>query len=231
MENKFFPCLRFVFAILLTMGISLTFIVPAAVAHCDTLDGPVVKTAETALQTGDITPVLKWVKEEDEAEIKDLFKKTLVVRSKGKEARELADRYFLETLVRLHRAGEGMPYTGLKPAGAVAPAVVEADKALESGSAENLIKLITEAASQGIQEGSTRQKRPRSMPILTSRTGVFLWKHMSSSPITWKSCISMPQARRNTIMACTNRLRTNILNIKPCAGAQCLKLGQGARII
>ena len=171
MENKFFPCLRFVFAILLTMGISLTFIVPAAVAHCDTLDGPVVKTAETALQTGDITPVLKWVKEEDEAEIKDLFKKTLVVRSKGKEARELADRYFLETLVRLHRAGEGMPYTGLKPAGAVEPAVVEADKALESGSAENLIKLITETASQGIQERFDQAKEAKKHADLDVKDG------------------------------------------------------------
>jgi hypothetical protein len=129
-----------------------------AYAHCDTLDGPVVKTAKTALQNGNITPVLKWVKEENEAEIKDLFKKTLIVRAKGKEAQELADMYFLETLVRLHRAGEGVPYTGLKPAGVVEPAVVEADKALESGSAENLIKLVTEAAAKGILERFNKAK-------------------------------------------------------------------------
>lgn len=130
-------------------------------AHCDTLDGPVVQTARTALEKGDITPVLKWVRKEDEKEIGAQFDKTLAVRKQGKEAKELADMYFLETLVRLHRAGEGEPYTGLKPAGAVEPAVAEADKALESGSDENLIKLITHASSKGIRERFTKAKEAK----------------------------------------------------------------------
>ena len=134
---------------------------PFVFAHCDTLDGPVAKTARTCLETGDVTPVLKWVKKEHEAEITDIFKRTLSVRSKGKEAQELADMYFLETLVRLHRAGEGEPYTGLKPAGIVEPAVVEADRALESGSAEKLVKLITDAASKGIRERFDRTKEAK----------------------------------------------------------------------
>lgn len=134
------------------------FLLPFVFAHCDTLDGPVVKTAKAALKKADVTPLLKWVKKENEAEIKDLFKKTLIVRSKGKKAQELADMYFFETLVRLHRAGEGAPYTGLKPAGVVEPAVVEADKALESGSVENLVKLVTEAVSKGIRERFSETK-------------------------------------------------------------------------
>jgi hypothetical protein len=146
----------------LFVGSSFTpFSLPAAFAHCDTLDGPVVKTARAALEKGDVTPILKWVKKENEAEIKDLFKKTIVVRSKGKDAQELSDRYFLETLVRLHRAGEGVPYTGLKPADAVEPAVVEADKALDSGSVENLVKLVTEAASKGIRERFVKAKEAK----------------------------------------------------------------------
>lgn len=132
------------------------FLLPPVFAHCDTLDGPVVKSARAALEKGDVAPVLKWVGKNDEAEIKDLFKKTIVVRSKGREAQELAETYFLETLVRLHRAGEGEPYTGLKPAGAVEPAVLEADRALESGSVDNLVRLITETASKGIRERFTR---------------------------------------------------------------------------
>lgn len=127
-------------------------------AHCDTLDGPVVKTAQKALSTGDITPVLKWVRQEDEKEIKALFQKTIIVRAKGKEAQELADMYFLETLVRLHRAGEGVPYTGLKPAEAIDPAVTEADKALEGGSAEILITLLNTAVSTGIQKRFNQAK-------------------------------------------------------------------------
>jgi len=128
------------------------FMLQPVFAHCDTLDGPVVKTARIALEKGDVTPILKWVKKDDEKEIRDLFRKTLFVRNKGKEARELADMYFFETLVRLHRAGEEEPYTGLKPAGAVDPAIVEADKALESGSVERLEKLITGQISAGIRK-------------------------------------------------------------------------------
>jgi hypothetical protein len=127
-----------------------------ASAHCDTLDGPVVMTAKAALDKGDVTPVLKWVGKEDEADIRDLFKKTLIVRSKGKEAKELADMYFFETLVRVHRTGEGAPYTGLKPAGHVEPSVAAADKALESGSPDNLVKLVNDAAAAGIRERFSR---------------------------------------------------------------------------
>ena len=153
--------LSFIGAMLFVDSNSSPFLLPFVFAHCDTLDGPVVKTARDALEKGDVTPILKWVKKENEMEIKDLFKKTLTVRSKGKEAQELADMYFLETIVRLHRAGEGEPYTGLKPAGVVEPAVVEADKALESRSVENLVKLVTEAASKGIRERFNKAKEAR----------------------------------------------------------------------
>jgi hypothetical protein len=131
--------------------------VPAiAFGHCDTLDGPVIMTATAALEKGDVTPVLKWVKKENEGEIRELFRTTVVVRGKGPEAKELADRYFFETLVRIHRAGEGAPYTGLKPAGSIEPSVAAADKALESGSADDLVKLVTDAAAQGIRERFAR---------------------------------------------------------------------------
>lgn len=129
------------------------WIIPViAVAHCDTLDGPVINTAKAALEKGDVTPVLKWVKKENEGEIRELFRKTLAVRGKGPEAKELADMYFFETLVRIHRAGEGAHYTGLKPAGEVEPSVAAADKALESGSADDLVKMVTDAAAKGIRE-------------------------------------------------------------------------------
>ncbi|HOW98687.1 MAG TPA: DUF6448 family protein [Kiritimatiellia bacterium] len=100
-------------------------------AHCDTMKGPVIPEAKAALGKGDVTPVLKWIKEGDEAEIKEAFAKALLVRAKGPEAQELADKSFLETLVRLHRAGEGAPYAGLKDE-AVAPIVAMADKAVAS---------------------------------------------------------------------------------------------------
>ncbi len=98
-----------------------------------------------------MTSVLKWVSKEDEKEIKELFNKTLAVRNQSKEAKELADMYFFETLVRIHRAGEGAPFTGLKKEPAE-PIIAAADKALESGSNDNLVKLVTDAGAKGVRE-------------------------------------------------------------------------------
>jgi hypothetical protein len=127
---------------------------PAA-AHCDTLDGPVIATARAALEKGDVTPILKWVQKDDEHAIHEAFEKTLAVRAKGPEAKALADTYFFETLVRIHRAGEGAPYTGLK-ASEPAAAVAGADKALEAGSADALVKLVTGEVAEGIQKRFAR---------------------------------------------------------------------------
>ena len=123
-----------------------------AMAHCDTLDGPVVATARTALENGDVTPLLKWIRTNEESEIKNAFKKTLEVRALGGKAKELADMYFFETLVRIHRTGEGAPYTGLKPGEAIDPAVALADKALESGSVDKLVNVLTNAMGKRIRK-------------------------------------------------------------------------------
>lgn len=125
----------------------------AARAHCDTLDGPVVATARASLDSGKIAPVLAWVQAKDEAEIRHAFDHARAVRKLGPEARTLADRFFFETLVRVHRAGEGAPYTGLKPAGQdLGPALVAADKAVETGSAAEVEKLLLESVRHGLRE-------------------------------------------------------------------------------
>ncbi len=122
-------------------------------AHCDGMDGPVVTAAKQALETGNVNLVLIWVQKKDEAEIKKAFQKTLAVRKLNPEAKELADMYFFETLVRIHRAGEGAPYTGLKPAGRdVGPAIPAADKAIVDGKIEPVIKLLTDKMRDGINE-------------------------------------------------------------------------------
>jgi len=138
----------------LVLGVStLLFGAGEVFAHCDGMDGPVVVAARKALDTGNVNFVLIWVGKKDESEIKKAFQKTLTVRKLGPEARELADRYFFETLVRIHRASEGAPYTGLKPAGRdLGPAVPAADKALADGNVEPLIKLLTHVVNEGIRE-------------------------------------------------------------------------------
>jgi hypothetical protein len=125
----------------------------AALAHCDRLDGPVVTAARQALQSGDLAPVLIWVRAEDAAGVKEAFEKTVAVRTTGDRARDLADMYFFETVVRIHRAGEGAAYTGLKPAGGeLDPAVAAADQALQDGSVESLVALLTGAVRHGVLE-------------------------------------------------------------------------------
>jgi len=120
-------------------------------AHCDTVDGPVVRAARRALENGNINLVLIWVQKKDEAEIRNHFQKTLAVRKLNAQAKDLADMYFFETLVRLHRAGEGAGYAGLKPAGKIEPPIAAADKALESGKLESVVKLISERMHTGLE--------------------------------------------------------------------------------
>lgn len=138
--------------IALIVGFLIVFYAPSQVsAHCDSLNGPVVKDARIALELGDVTPVLKWVKEEQESELRDAFEQTMAVRAKGDDTRKLADRYFFETLVRIHRAGEGEAFTGLKPATSVDPGIEAADEAIRSGSAKKLADHLSAAIGEGIQ--------------------------------------------------------------------------------
>lgn len=131
---------------------ALLFAAGPAFAHCDGLDGPVIKSARQALDSGNVNRVLIWVQHTDEAQIKDAFRKAIEVRKLNPSARELADNYFFETLVRVHRAGEGAPYTGLKPAGRdLGPAVAAGDKALETGSIAPLAQLLTQAVHQSVE--------------------------------------------------------------------------------
>lgn len=124
-----------------------------AVGHCDGMDGPVVLLAKKALETGNVKLVLPWVRAQDEDEIRHAFDHASAVRKLGPQARELADKHFFETLVRIHRAGEGAPFTGLKPAGRdLGPAIPAADRALEDGSVDAVVRLVTDAVAGGIRE-------------------------------------------------------------------------------
>jgi Family of unknown function (DUF6448) len=122
-----------------------------AIGHCDNLDGPVVTLARKALETNNVNHVLPWVRREDEHEIRHAFDHCVAVRQLGPRARALADRHFFETLVRVHRASEGAPYTGLKPAGSdLGPAVAAADEALETGLVKKLAILLIDAVRSGV---------------------------------------------------------------------------------
>jgi len=121
--------------------------------HCDTLDGPVVKAAKMAIEKGNVNYILPWVPKKAEEELRKAFERTLQVRKQGKEAKELADYWFFETAVRLHREGEGAPYTGLKPAGLDwGPVVPRAEKTIEKGNPKEVIDFLTHTVKEELEE-------------------------------------------------------------------------------
>jgi hypothetical protein len=119
-------------------------------AHCDAVDGPVATAAIKALDTNNVNLVLPYAPAEAEAELTGAFEQAVVVRAAGDSARALADRYFMETAVRLHRAGEHAPYTGLKPAGTdFGPAIPAAEAALGSGDLKPVLEVLAHQAALG----------------------------------------------------------------------------------
>lgn len=111
-----------------------------------------VSAAKLALESNNIKLVLPWVPKDAEEELSNAFKKTLKVRKKGEEEKEIADYWFFETAVRLHRKGEGEGFTGLKPAGLDwGPVVPKADKAIETGDPIEVIALILETTEKELK--------------------------------------------------------------------------------
>ncbi len=125
----------------------------SAQAHCDSLDGPVAKSIQKALESGNVNPVLAYAPAAAETEIRAAFEKSRKVRALGPEARALADQAFMETAIRLHRAGEGAAYTGLKPAGIdYGPVIPAAERAIESGDLAKLKAVLMEEIEHALRE-------------------------------------------------------------------------------
>jgi hypothetical protein len=140
-------------AAVLPLALAATFASSPASAHCDAMDGPVITLAGKALDKGNVNLVLPWVPARSEPEIRAAFDHTIAVRKLSPEAKHLADTFFFETLVRVHRASEGAAYTGLKPAGIDrGPAIPAADAALAAGSPEAVEKLLATAIHKGLHE-------------------------------------------------------------------------------
>jgi hypothetical protein len=129
-----------------------TFIGLPASAHCDSYDGPVIKDAMKALETNNVSLVLKWVNEKQEQEIVSLFSKTYSLKKGDKEIYAIVEKHFFETLVRFHRETEGAPYTGLKPSGTTKIIVQMSDQAIANGSADDMINKLNAHIDKVIRE-------------------------------------------------------------------------------
>ncbi|MGB4587647.1 MAG: DUF6448 family protein [Clostridiaceae bacterium] len=122
-------------------------------AHCDTMDGPTAKDGKKALESNNINYALKWILPQYEDELQSIFEKCIKVRTHSSEAKEIADRFFLESLVRFHRAGEGEPFEGLKPSGTpIDEKVAAADKSIEIGNLSPLEGLVSSEELHELKE-------------------------------------------------------------------------------
>jgi hypothetical protein len=148
--NQTFKVSHFFFAALLAV---LTVIVskPAS-AHCDSYDGPVITDAQKALETNNPEPVLKWISKDQEKEVIPLFNKTVALKNGDREIYEVIEKYFFETLVRLHRETEGAPYTGLKAPGTTKQIIQMSDHALSSGDIDDLVTKLNKHIGSVISE-------------------------------------------------------------------------------
>jgi hypothetical protein len=138
----------------------------SAQAHCDSIDGPVAKAVQKALETGNINPVLAYAPASAQVEIRAAFMKSRKVRGLGADARELADHAFMETVIRLHRAGEGATYTGLKPAGIdYGPVIPAAEQAVETGDLAKLNAALMHEIDHALQERLARVRKLQKAPL------------------------------------------------------------------
>lgn len=150
--------------------------------HCDTMDGPVVTAARRALDSGNLGLALAYIPRSGEAEVSAAFQKVMAARAAGPEAREVADLYFFETLVRVHRAGEGAAYTGLDEG----PVIPAAEQAIESRSPEALLRVLSDMLPDqvtrrfGLVE-ETRDSVPDdvagSRAHVEASLGLMVWSH------------------------------------------------------
>jgi len=165
--------------------------------HCDSKDGPVVTGSQTALDTGEVNEALRFAPKDAEDEIRTVFTKALQARSSSPAAREVADLYFAETVVRLHRAGEGAAFTGLKPVGLDVGLVIPlAEHAIETGSGEELVSFLSDTLYEEVKQRLERVlelKARASTGLAESREytsamlGLQVWSHklygaMKASP-------------------------------------------------
>ncbi len=134
------------------------FLTLSVSAHCDSYEGPIIPVAQEALRTGDVKPLLKWVGPEHETEIKNAFKRTRGVAKDAPAAKELVELWFLETFVRIHREGEGAPYTGLKAAGTMDSFYKDADVALDQGSVDEVAKHVANGVAEEIHKRFAKAK-------------------------------------------------------------------------
>lgn len=143
-RGGFLGGLSIFFSVLFFLSCRLCF------AYQDDISGQITRAAERALEISDVRPALVWVGQEDEDEVREVFSEAGTVRKLGIPARQLADRYFIETLLRLYLRRLGLTYTGMEDIQEPDQVFLAANEALEKGSVNALAAEVSELVAQGI---------------------------------------------------------------------------------
>jgi hypothetical protein len=135
------------------LAVGAFVLIPArpALAHCDSVAGPVVNAARQALAQNDVKLVLPYIKSTGEAELTAAFDQAQEVRQQGGKAAELAEHWFFETAVRIHRQGEGAAYTGLKYHAEFGAALHAAEEAVETGDLDHVAAVLSKAIQEQLE--------------------------------------------------------------------------------
>ncbi|MBU3161664.1 hypothetical protein KPL37_18370 [Clostridium frigoris] len=167
----------------LLMALTIVIALPTiASAHCDTMDGPTVADGKKAMKNNNVNYVLKWAKPEYEKEISQMFVQTMKVKELSPEAKVLFEKYFLENLVRIHRAGEGAAFTGLKPSGtAIDEKVLAADKSIKAGNLSSLEKLIEKDKVPELKERFKKAMTLKNFDVNNVEAGSFFYVFLTTS--------------------------------------------------
>jgi cell division inhibitor SulA len=113
------------------------------VFHHDAGNGPVMKAAKMALETGNANYVLIWVPEESENSLKNILEKTCCERSVRRNMQNRTIDWYFETVNRLHSANDGALYSCLKHGRRdEIPIVPMMERAIETGNLEKILGFI-----------------------------------------------------------------------------------------
>lgn len=109
----------------------------------DVIQGPVVKAAKMALETGNVNYILIWLPEESENTLKNLLEKTCCKRSSRMNMQNQAYDWYFATVNRFFSTSRSYDYLKTQFGGlAEKPLVLKVDTAIESGNFEEIRDII-----------------------------------------------------------------------------------------
>ena len=128
------------------------------------------------MQAQEPARVLIWVGHEQEELLLEAYELAIEARKQGGPAAELAEKYLVETAIRLHREAEGMPFEGVKPSTTALPRdITIADEALVKGQVDDVLALLKGALEEkvrGLFDSAWSQQADRHQSIEAGRRWV-----------------------------------------------------------